>query len=153
MIVLRDRLYQVVVVPVLAPLPVAWVAIGFKVDDAVANILRGPMRFHVSLLSRHAAGRWRLQASTLDTDGARAARCAMSQRIDSHPSMRTGNAVYDAVALTRVLRLPRRQPAMLSSPLLQEPLAAALEPFHRLQRQLALISLVAVIMSDRARAC
>jgi hypothetical protein len=65
MVMLSDRLYQVVLVPVLAPLPIAWVAIGYKVDDAVAGILRGPMRFHVSIFSRHAGGGWRLHASTL----------------------------------------------------------------------------------------
>jgi len=66
MLLLRGRLYQVVLVPVLAPLPVAWVAIGFNVDDAVARMLRGSMRFHVSLFSKHAAEGWQLQASTLD---------------------------------------------------------------------------------------
>jgi hypothetical protein len=75
MVQLRDGLYQVVIVPVLAPLPVAWVAIGFKVDNALAGILRGGMRFHVSLFSRHPAGAWQLQASTLDaTESERALR-------------------------------------------------------------------------------
>ena len=145
MVLLRDGLYQVVLVPVLAPLPVAWVAIGFKVDDALAGILRGPMRFHVSLFSRQATGGWRLQASTLDA--AEREQALRDVAVDRFAAVdATGNAAYDAVALTRVLRLPADAGDSIIA-VLQEPLAAALEPFHRLQRQLALISLV--VVADR----
>ncbi len=145
LVLLNDHLFQVVLVPVLAPLPVAWVAIGFQVDDAVAGMLRGPMRFHVSLFSRHDGAGWRLQASTLDAvERERALRDLAADRFaTADPS---GNAVYDAVALTRVLRLPAGAGDSVVV-LLQEPLAAAMEPFYRLQRQLGLISLVAVIVS------
>jgi diguanylate cyclase (GGDEF)-like protein len=145
MVQLRDGLYQVVIVPVLAPLPVAWVAIGFKVDNALAGILRGGMRFHVSLFSRHPAGAWQLQASTLDaTESERALRDVAMDRFEAIDT--TGNAVYDAVALTRVLRLPAGSGDSVIA-LLQEPLDSAMEPFHKLQRQLALISLIAVLIS------
>ena len=33
---LQNHAYQLVVVPVLAPLPIAWVAVGLTVDDALA---------------------------------------------------------------------------------------------------------------------
>jgi len=145
MVLIGDRLYQVVLVPVLAPLPVAWVAIGFKVDDSLAAVLRGPVRFHVTLFSRHAADGWQLQASTLDAeDREQVVRDVAADRFASVDP--NGNAAYDAVALTRVLRL-RADTADSVIALLQEPLAAALEPYHRLQEQLALISLVAVIVS------
>jgi diguanylate cyclase (GGDEF)-like protein len=145
MLLLRDGLYQVVIVPVLAPLPVAWVAIGFKVDNTLAGILRGGMRFHVSLFSRHPAGAWQLQASTLDAkESEQALRDIEVDRFAAIDT--TGNAVYDAVALTRVVRLPVDSGDSVIA-LLQEPLDAAMEPFHRLQRQLALISLMAVLVS------
>ena len=145
MVLLRDRLYQVVLVPVLSPLPVAWVAIGFKVDDALAFILRGSMRLHVTLLSRHGKGAWQMQASTLDApQREEVLRDVTANRFAPVDAM--GNATYDAVALTRVLRLPAGTGESVLA-VLQEPLAAALDPFHRLQRQLALISLVAVIVS------
>jgi len=148
MVMLGDGLYQVVLVPVLAPLPVAWVALGFKVNDSLASILRGPMRFHVSLFSRHGGGEWQMQASTVDAaDRQQIARDLVSDRFTAVDS--TGNATYDAVALTRVLQL-RSDAGDSVIALLQEPLATALEPYHRLQRQLALISLVAVIISALA---
>jgi diguanylate cyclase (GGDEF)-like protein len=144
-VLLRDRLYQVVLVPVLAPLPIAWVAIGFRVDDAAARILRGPMRFHISLLSGEAPGGWQLQASTLDA--AQREQALRDVTVDRFAAVdANGNAVYDAVALTRVLRLSTGSGNPVIA-LLQEPLDAAMEPFHRLQRQLAIVSLLAIIVS------
>ncbi len=57
-----------------------------------------------------------------------------------------GNAVYDAVALTRVLRLSTGSGHAVIA-LLQEPLDAAMEPFYRLQHQLWFMSLLAIIVS------
>lgn len=57
--------YQLVVVPVLAPLPVAWVVLGFTVDDALANELRQLTALEVSFLESTPDGRWRALASTL----------------------------------------------------------------------------------------
>ena len=37
MVLIRGQLYQLVVVPVMAPVPIAWVAIGFAVNDALAQ--------------------------------------------------------------------------------------------------------------------
>jgi diguanylate cyclase (GGDEF)-like protein len=145
MVMLGDSLYQVVLVPVLAPLPVAWVALGFKVNDSLAKVLRGPMRFHVSLFSRRGGGDWQLMASTVSAkDREQIARDLVADRFTAVDS--SGNAAYDAVALTRVLQL-RGDAGDYVIALLQEPLATALEPYHRLQQQLALISLLAVIIS------
>src|SRR4029450_3620503 len=57
-VLIRGRLYQLVVVPVLAPTPIgvvsvwaptptAWVAIGFAVDDSLTQDLRRLTRLHV----------------------------------------------------------------------------------------------------------
>src|SRR4029434_5429899 len=48
-----------------APTPTAWFAIGFAIDDSLAQDLRRLTRLHVSFLSRPEGERWRLQASTL----------------------------------------------------------------------------------------
>ena len=112
---------------------------------AVVGILRGPTRFHVSLFSRHNAGIWRLQASTLEAEEReQSLRDLAADRFAAVDP--AGNATYDAVALTRVLRLPAGAGESVVA-LLQEPMAAAMEPFHRLQRQLLLVSLIAVIVS------
>src|SRR4030095_339655 len=43
------QLYQLAVVPVMAPLPVAWVIAGFKLNDALAQDLKSQTGLEVSL--------------------------------------------------------------------------------------------------------
>ena len=57
-------LYHVVVVPVLAPDPIAWVAMGFSVNDAFLNDLRTLTSLHVSFLKAGVDGRWTILATT-----------------------------------------------------------------------------------------
>jgi len=59
------RMYQVVVVPILAPQRIAWVAMGFLVDDRWAHDLSGITGLAVSVIRRNAAGVTVL-ASSLD---------------------------------------------------------------------------------------
>ena len=53
-----------VVVPVLAPDPIAWVAMGFSVNDAFLNDLRTLTSLHVSFLKAGVDGRWTILATT-----------------------------------------------------------------------------------------
>lgn len=63
-IMLDDHAYQVVVVPVLAPDPIAWVAMGFVVDDHLARQLRDLTNLQVSFLHQHIDNQWAILAST-----------------------------------------------------------------------------------------
>ncbi|HEY5807727.1 MAG TPA: EAL domain-containing protein [Povalibacter sp.] len=67
---INGHAYQVVVVPVLAPLPISWIVLGFVVDDALAAELRQLTTLEVSFLGSSgpgtAGGNWRPLASTLD---------------------------------------------------------------------------------------
>src|SRR5688572_17667707 len=65
-IVLIDgRVQQLVVVPVLAPDPIAYVALGFEVDDAVARELHQITGLEVTFLSRMRGTGWRIHSSTV----------------------------------------------------------------------------------------
>lgn len=145
MVLLRGQLYELALVPVLAPLPIAWVAVGFSVNDALAKDLYRLTGLHVSFLSRQDKGPWQLQGSTL----LEVERAGLVRDVDGNRfthSDDAGIAVDDDVAATRVLQLPARDGEMVVA-VLQRPLLSALEPFRRLQRQFALISLLAVIIS------
>ncbi len=65
LVIVGGTLYQLVVVPVLAPLPVAWVVTGFVVDDAFVHDLKRVSGLDLSFL-RRAGGEWNLSASSLD---------------------------------------------------------------------------------------
>ena len=145
MVSLRGRLYQLVIVPVLAPLPVAWVAVGFAVNDALAHELNRLTQLQVSFLTRDGVQSWRLQASTLSAESrAGLLRDFVADRFAEQDA--DGNAVSADPDATRVLILPARSGESVVA-ILQQPLASALEPFRRLQRQLAVISLLAVCVS------
>jgi hypothetical protein len=59
------RLYQWVVVPVKAPVTVAWIAAGFVIDDIPARDLATLTALDVSFAAREATGTWTITASTL----------------------------------------------------------------------------------------
>ncbi|HLD09579.1 MAG TPA: cache domain-containing protein, partial [Methylophilaceae bacterium] len=65
-VLLDDRLYQMVLVPVLAPAPIAWLASGFIIDSQYAHNLQALTGLEVSFLARQqATGQWRVLATTL----------------------------------------------------------------------------------------
>jgi diguanylate cyclase (GGDEF)-like protein len=145
MAVIAGHLYQLVVVPVLAPVPIAWVAIGYTVDDELSQDLRRLTRLNVSFFTQQPGGDWQLQASTLAQSERRGlSRDMLADRFAERDA--NGNAVNVDEALTRVIALPARADVEVVA-VLQEPLSSALEPFRRLQRQLTLISFAGVIIS------
>lgn len=144
-VLFRDRLYQLVIVPVLAPLPIAWAVVGVRVDDALARELNRLTGLQISFLSRQGEGAWRLQASTLPEPD----RDVLLQNVAADrfaATDATGNALYADAVVTRLRSLPARSGESVIA-VLQQPLSSALEPFRRLQGQLALISLLAVVVS------
>ena len=148
MVLVGGRLYQLVVVPVLAPLPVAWLAVGFSVNDALAQELHRLTRLQVSFLSREDGARWRIQASTLPERerGLLLADIAAGRLVASDQDANTGDGDE---AITRVLELSLQSNQSVVA-VLQEPLAEALEPFRQLQRRLTLISLLGIALSVMA---
>ena len=63
--VLDGRAFQLVAVPVLAPLPIGWVVMGFAVDDSLARDLRQLTELEVSFALDAPTG-WHVLASTLN---------------------------------------------------------------------------------------
>ena len=69
---INGHAYQLVVVPVLAPLPISWIVLGFVVDDGLAAELRQLTGLQVSFLQSTAgpgSTGWRVLASTLGSEG------------------------------------------------------------------------------------
>lgn len=61
----KDKAYQIVIVPFMAPLQIAWIGIGFEITDQTAADLESQTQTQVSLLAKSAQG-IRLLASTLN---------------------------------------------------------------------------------------
>jgi len=128
--VIDGRLYQLVAVPVKAPLPVAWVGMGFLIDDRMAREMASLTSLDVSFLDQRLDGRWNTLASTLP-----------AQRI-AHA--KPGDVADDRYA-TRVISIASTgEPVVV---VLQRSLTAAMAPFHRLQSALLMITLFGVLLS------
>ena len=61
---LGNNAYQIVVVPVLAPQPVAWIIVGFVIDNRLAKDLQELTSLQVSFFAHDEDGSWKTLAST-----------------------------------------------------------------------------------------
>ncbi len=128
-VALGQRLHQLVVVPVLAPEPIAYVGLAFEVDDAIARELRQVTGLEVSFVARDALGPWRIHASTLDPSLRGPLVESLGQASDGSPSRQLvlGGEEYEAhpvplksIGATEIMAV------------LQKPLAEGLAPFERI---------------------
>ena len=137
------QLYQLVAVPVLAPLPIAWVVMGFTVDDALTHRLSDLTSLDVSFLTKTSSGNWTLLATSLNS--VRAALVA--------PALAYAGASAGASELTlahenfgaRIISLDMAGQPVIA--VLQRSLDEAMAPFRRLQSVLLTISVVGFFIS------
>jgi diguanylate cyclase (GGDEF)-like protein len=141
---LEGRLYQLVVVPVLAPEPIAWVGLAFEVNDVLAGELQSLTGLTVSFMSLPADGRWRLHASTFDgplRDQLPVALPAMASTAAPFREIEVGGEALE----TRVtlLQTEERIPVVA---VLQRPLAEGLAPFRRISASFFWLTLAGLAM-------
>lgn len=145
--ILDGRAFQLVATPVLAPLPIGWVVMGFAIDDAVANDLRQLTELEVTFaLDRPRAGGkdWRILASTL-TPAAQADLLArMPARSDAVSRLVMNIAGVDHQAL--VIPLDDNDDARIVA-VLHRSLEEALAVFERLRFTLIVLALLSLAMS------
>jgi diguanylate cyclase (GGDEF)-like protein len=123
--------YQLVAVPVKAPITIAWVVIGFTINDALAREMSSLTSLGVSFLTVDANGKWGVLASSLP-ESARA-------------TLRDQTQLAEDGYATRVVRL--HSEGQTVAVLLERSLNEALAPFRRLQSTLLLITLLGVFVS------
>ncbi|HUQ29409.1 MAG TPA: EAL domain-containing protein [Usitatibacter sp.] len=130
-IVIRDgKLYQLVVVPVLAPETIAWMGLAFEVDDRVAKELNELTGLEVSFASRKGDAAWKLHASTL-TPALRAGLLStLSGEAGLSPRVHDLEIAGDEYE-TRLTRLESRPETSIVA-ILQKPLEVGLEPFRKI---------------------
>ena len=138
------KLYQLVVVPVMAPLPVAWLALGFVIDDKFAANLKSLTGLEVSFMAPNAVGgKLQLLASTLPTDSAATLPrdiALVAGDIDAYVKVTSlANEDY----LTRISRL-KLSADIEAVTVLQQSLDIVLTPLRRLQMILILLGVLAL---------
>ena len=145
--------HQLVVVPVLAPMPIAWVAIGFLVDQRLAQELKALTSQHVSFVHRHAADKsWDVHATTLPPE---VADVLLSAAATLQPGRNAVMASPQGDYQTLTMSLNRNGDTTVVA-VLQRSVAEAMEPLRRLQVALlgltllgALLSIIGSVMTAR----
>jgi diguanylate cyclase (GGDEF)-like protein len=144
LVVLRGQLHQLVIVPLRDESPLAWIAVGYAVTDALALETARLLRLEVSFLSQVEGGKWKLQATTLAGEDRKVLLQQLASGALLHPDV-DGNTMLGNV-VARPLALPAQTDDTVAV-VLQQPLATAMAPFRRLERRLGWISVSMVVGS------
>ncbi len=141
-----NRAFQLVVVPVLAPDPIAWVCMGFRIDERLAQELRRITSAHVSFLRADPdTGEWSITATTLPPalhDSLRQELPSTSIGQDTPLALNLAGSEYE----TRVLPLAAEDASPVVA-VLQQSLDEALEPFRRLRLLLIALTAAGLLVS------
>jgi diguanylate cyclase (GGDEF)-like protein len=141
--VLDGRAFQLVAVPVLAPLPIGWVVMGFAVDDALARDLRQLTELEVSFTLDGLPGR-RVLASTLKESEQKSLLAHMPSRSNSVTRLVMNIGGVDHQAL--VIPLDDNDNARIVA-VLHRSLGDALAAFERLRNTLFVLAGFSLAMS------
>jgi diguanylate cyclase (GGDEF)-like protein len=145
--VLDGRAFQLVAVPVLAPLPIGWVVMGFAVDDALARDLRQLTELEVTFAldapQMKDNGR-RVLASTLNAVEQKSLLGGMPARSDKVSKLVLNISGVDHQAL--VIPLDENADARIVA-VLHRSLDSALAAFERLRNTLIVLAALSLLLS------
>jgi len=150
------RAYQLVVVPVLAPTPIAWVAMGFLINDRWAGDLKSVTALDVSFLAaeqtkaprtsqQEPKTQWTLLGSSLNPDQQTDLTTWLTQTGTSRVSETTlmlGNEAFQ----TRVRKIASSEETPIVA-VLQRSMDQAMAPFERLMHVLIGLVIAGVVLS------
>lgn len=134
-------LYQVVVVPVLAPIPVGWVVVGFVVDDALAEDLKRLTGLEVSFISDLVSADSGVVASTLSDEP----KSALDEALTLFSGQGAAGLIDGVEYFGRVFQVESEAGEGVRA-VLQISLARALGPWQQLYGQWAALSVGALVV-------
>jgi diguanylate cyclase len=137
--------YQVVIVPVKAPVVIAWVAMAFPIDQRLAQDVRELSSMQVSIFTKGKNGQWQPDASTLPAHLAQGLATQLEQMnpesgFISHLSI--GDNEYSARVIDLVKSGNDRVVAVV-----QRSISEAVAPYRRLQLILLILTAVGVVIA------
>ncbi|MCC6913449.1 MAG: EAL domain-containing protein [Rhodospirillaceae bacterium] len=146
--VLDNHLYRLVVVPIKAPVPIAWIVVGLEIGDPFATELQRTttIPIEITFAFKNTTGQWQGAASTLAPALKDELIAAISQesRFQGEPaSVTLGGSDY----VTLVANLPAPRGAAGVEAILQYSLDVALKPYQPLFVLLLGVAGAALILS------
>lgn len=144
-----NKAYQVVVVPVKAPLTVGWVAMAFPIDQRIANDMHTLSSLQMTVFVRDAGNKFYSNVTTLSHDETQDLARRLTALPLNHDSVAPADLTNNEFSI-RVLTLANNggQQALV---VLQRSINEAIEPYRHLQMTLLILTalglLIAVIAS------
>lgn len=143
--VVGDSLFQIVAVPIKAPVTIAWVVMGFPVDRNLVNDMRALSQLQVSILVRQRGNAgWTADVSSLPGPQAQ----MMATQASSQPMDQAGATdlqIDGNQYRARVLPLARASNGQEAVAVLQRSVSEAVAPYQRLQLILLSITVLGVL--------
>jgi diguanylate cyclase (GGDEF)-like protein len=143
--IVENHPYQIVVVPVKAPITIGWVAMAFPIEQRIANDMHELSSLQVSILTTGRDGRWMADASTLSkADAASVADQlrGMPEGTDFVPQFSIADSDYSA----RVMTLARSDNQTVVV-VLQRSISEAIAPYRRLQLTLLVLTALGIVVA------
>ena len=143
--VVDRRPYQIVVVPVKAPVTIAWVAMAFAVEKRIAADMRELSSLQVSILSSASNGEWLVDASTLsETEVNSLGQQLRGVSPDSRfiPQLNMGNSDFGVRIVPLAQDANHRVIVVL-----QRSISEAVAPYRQLQIKLLLLTAIGIAIA------
>lgn len=143
--IVDDAPFQIVVVPVKAPVLVGWVAMAFPIDQRLANDMRDLSSLEVSFLTRSAGSGWQVSATTLPPASVVSLSRTMNARGSAdQASLDIGKD--DEAYRGSVMELARNE-NQTAVTVLQRSVAAATAPYDALQMMLLVLTAAVILIA------
>lgn len=144
-VVLEGQPYQLVVVPARVPQQTAWIAMGFRMDDRLAQDMQELTTLRVSFLTERDMRDWVVSASSLP----QSERDSLGGRIGELVRAQAGDvvlAIGDQEYQTRTITLTRQGGERVMA-VLQQSLKSTLGPYRELQQTLLDLAIASIFTS------
>ncbi|MFZ6654585.1 EAL domain-containing protein [Undibacterium sp. TJN19] len=138
--------YQMVVVPIEAPVTISWVVMAIPIGKAFVNNMSAWSEIQISLLTAKEKGPWAVNISTLNDEqaGKLAAQLpAPDQKISYLPAIQIDDDQYSA----RVIKLAQNE-QFSTIAVLQLSISQAVAPYKDLQRNLLILTVFGAILAS-----
>lgn len=85
--IIDGKPFQLISVPVKAPIVIGWIVFGFQLDQSVANQIKQLTNLDVTFVQKTNSNDWKIVGGTLSADGARELIDSMSPMVSEHDTI------------------------------------------------------------------
>lgn len=143
--IINNHAFQIVVLPVKAPITIGWVAMAFPIDNRLAADMRELSSLQVSILTHRSGGNWEVGVSTLNDAEVRSLIERLQESSNENP-LPTMQRLEDKEFSSRIFSLVQDS-GQTSIVVLQRSIREAIAPYRQLQLTLLLLTALGILLA------